>query len=38
MQRETGCLIADMSHCRIIEPEELQGLNGSRLGTSHQTR
>jgi hypothetical protein len=27
LQRETGCLITDMSHCRVIEPEQLQGLN-----------
>ena len=37
MQRETGCLIADMSHGRIIESDELQGLKGAtapRLGMS----
>jgi hypothetical protein len=27
LRRETGCLITDMSHCRVIEPEQLQGLN-----------
>jgi len=27
LRRETGCLITDMSHCRVIDPEQLQGLN-----------
>jgi hypothetical protein len=26
MQRETGCLIADVGHCCVIEPDQLQGL------------
>ena len=28
MQKETGCLIADVGGYRVIEPEELVGLNG----------
>ena len=32
MQRETGCLIADLGHRCIIEPKELQGLNGATVG------
>jgi hypothetical protein len=28
LQRETGCLIADRGHHRIIAPETLVGLNG----------
>ncbi len=27
LHRETGCKIADLEHGRIIEPEQLQGLN-----------
>jgi hypothetical protein len=29
MRRETGCLIADLGHRCIIEPEQLQGMNGA---------
>jgi hypothetical protein len=29
MGRETGCLIADVGHRRIVEPEQLPGLAGS---------
>ncbi|HZW31992.1 MAG TPA: hypothetical protein VFF52_14875, partial [Isosphaeraceae bacterium] len=32
LQRETGCLIADLAHRCIIEPKELQGLNGASVG------
>jgi hypothetical protein len=28
LQRETGCLIADREHGRIVEPGQLQGLKG----------
>jgi hypothetical protein len=28
MQRETGCVIADLGHRSVIEPEQLQGLSG----------
>jgi len=28
MQRETGCLIADLGHRCVIEPEQLKGLGG----------
>ncbi len=27
LQQETGCVLADREHSRIIEPEELQGRN-----------
>jgi len=29
LQQETGCVLADREHSRIIEPEQLQGLNGA---------
>jgi hypothetical protein len=31
MQRETGCLIADIGGYRVIEPSELTGLNGQAM-------
>ena len=31
MQRETGCVIADVGGYRVIEPGELAGLNGQAL-------
>ena len=39
MQRETGCLTADLGHRCLIEPEQLQGLEGDprslQLARSH---
>ncbi len=29
LQQETGCVLADREHSRIIEPEQLQGLDGA---------
>ena len=31
MRRETGCLIADLGHRCVIEPEQLQGLDGATV-------
>ena len=31
MQRETGCLIADLGHRCVIGPEQLQGLKGATV-------
>ena len=31
LQRQTGCLIADREHGRVIEPEQLQGLSGAAM-------
>lgn len=31
LQQETGCLIADMGHRRVVQPEELQGMSGSAV-------
>jgi hypothetical protein len=33
MHKETGCLLADVDCGRVIEPEELVGLNGPGSGT-----
>jgi hypothetical protein len=33
MQRETGCLIADVGSYRVIDPGELAGLNGQAVTT-----
>ena len=27
LQEETGCVLADREHSRVIEPDQLQGLN-----------
>src|SRR5262249_20636873 len=27
LQQETGCVLADVNRCRVVEPEEIQGLN-----------
>jgi hypothetical protein len=27
LQQETGCVLADREHSRVIEPDQLQGLN-----------
>jgi len=34
LQQETGCVLADREHSRIIEPEQLQGLTGAASGGS----
>jgi hypothetical protein len=31
LQRETGCVLADREHSRIIQPEQLHGLKGAAL-------
>jgi hypothetical protein len=31
MRRETGCLIADLGHRCVIEPEQLQGLDAATV-------
>ena len=32
LQHETGCVLADPEHSRIIAPEQLEGLNGASVG------
>jgi hypothetical protein len=34
LQKETGCLLADREHCRVIEPDQLQGLNRQATAAS----
>jgi hypothetical protein len=29
LQQETACVLADREHSRIVEPDQLQGLNGA---------
>jgi hypothetical protein len=31
LRRETGCILADCEHSRLIEPEELQGLKTAQV-------
>ena len=31
LRQETGCLLADREHCRLVDPEQLQGLNGQAV-------
>jgi len=31
MNRETGCVLADREHSRIVEPEQLHGLSGAAV-------
>jgi hypothetical protein len=31
LQKETGCVLADREHSRVIEPEQLQGLSGQPI-------
>ena len=40
MQRETGCLIADLGHRCVIDPEQLQGLDETtaRAGSGRSRR
>jgi hypothetical protein len=33
LQRETGCILADREHSRLIEPGELQGLKTAQVTT-----
>jgi len=33
LQQETGCVLADREHSRIIEPEQLQGLKDTAVAT-----
>ena len=33
LQEETGCVLADREHSRVIEPEQLQGLNRQAKAT-----
>ena len=33
MQEETGCVLADREHSRIIEPDQLEGLNRQESAT-----
>jgi hypothetical protein len=37
MQKETGCVIADVGGYRVIEPDELVGLSGQGAETSPAT-
>ena len=38
MQKETGCLIADVGGYRVIDPGELLGLKGLAIPTAAATR
>jgi len=33
LQEETGCVLADREHSRVIQPEQLQGLNRQATAT-----
>jgi hypothetical protein len=35
-KRETGCVLADREHSRIIEPEQQEGLNGAAVAASDE--
>jgi len=37
LHRETGCVLADREHGRLIAPEQLQGLNGHAVATQEAT-
>src|SRR5207237_7171299 len=37
LQKETGCVLADREHCRIIEPDQLRGLNGQAVVAAQET-
>jgi hypothetical protein len=37
LQQETGCVLADREHSRVIEPEQLQGLDGAALAARKTT-
>jgi len=32
LQQETGCVLADVNRCRVVEPGELVGLNDEAVG------
>ena len=32
LEHETGCVLADREHSRIIAPQQLEGLNGASVG------
>jgi len=36
LQQETGCLLADVKRCQVVEPGELVGLNGVVAGTQSE--
>jgi hypothetical protein len=38
LQQETGCLIADREHGRVVEPAQLQGLNDSPVAAQGTPR
>ena len=38
MQKETGCLIADVGGYRVVDPAELLGLNGLVVAATAATR
>jgi hypothetical protein len=33
LQQETGCVLADVNRCRVVESGELVGLKGEAVGT-----
>jgi hypothetical protein len=33
LQQETGCVLADVKRCQVVEPAELVGLKGESAGT-----
>jgi len=36
LQQETGCLLADVNRCQVVEPGELVGLNGVVAGAQSE--
>ena len=38
MSRETGCLLADVDCGRVVDPEQLAGLNGQRSAVTPAAR
>ena len=36
MQKDTGCLIADVGGYRVIEPDELMGFSGQAHGAASE--
>ena len=37
LEQETGCVLADVNCCRILEPGELQGLNRRAVAAARET-
>jgi hypothetical protein len=37
LQQETGCVLADVNRCRVVEPGELQGLNRQAVTVVRET-